>query len=119
MNPADALIAVRLELAALRELNARAVLGASDYSALAALLPLVHQATAGRAFALDELAERALRGDAKLATALAAATRSGGARRLGRMFARAAGVPVGGLLVRRVGDARTGARWAVVRVSAL
>ena len=103
--------ALRSEVAALRVPR----LAPADCATLARLLPAIREAVGPRVFSIGDLAEHA-----RLPTPEALALRdalgpldAGATRRLGKLFARALGVHVEGLLVQHVGEDRDGATWMI------
>jgi len=115
---ADAMRAQGAELRALRsEVACLRVprLSATDFATLARVLPAIRGAVGGRVFAIAELAAHAqlLTPEARALRAALGPLDAGATRRLGKLFARALGVHVAGLLVQHVGDDRDGVAWMI------
>lgn len=103
--------ALRSEVACLRVPRLAAV----DFATLARLLPAIRGAVGGRVFAIAELVEHATlpTPEARTLRAALGPLDAGATRRLGKLFARALGVHVAGLLVQCVGSDRDGATWMI------
>ena len=107
----DEVRALRSEVACLRVPR----LAATDFATLARVLPAIRGAVGWRVFALADLAEHA-----GLPTPAARELRAalgpldaGATKRMGKLFARAIGVQVAGLIVQQVGDGRDGVEWMI------
>ena len=94
----------------------RGRLSKEDYDSLAIALPAIRRSVRGAIFTLEELREHA-EFDADLRAALDAAGLGNGAKRFGKLLARATGAVVVSHQLRRERDDRAGARWRVTRVS--
>ena len=89
------------------------ILGDDDRAALEPLLPAVYGLIGDRVWSVAVAVTVAATAD-DLAGALAPfVVTPGGLRRLGKLLRRADGLPIGGFVVQRVGDERTGALWRV------
>lgn len=103
--------ALRSEIACLRV----ARLPAADFEWLARVLPAIRGAVGDRVFSVADLAEHATlpTPEARALRAALGPLDAGATKRLGKLFSRALGVHVNGLLVQCVGSDRDGATWMI------